>query len=95
MRDSVSDEADGPEVKGRRVIPQAARVKVSSPEAIIATTKAAELFILDLAMKTWQAKEFETDEERRISTELSLEDIKKAVRMHENFDFLEMLPNPK
>ncbi len=88
---------DGPEVKGRRVIHAGGKSTkvVSSPEAIIATTKAAELFILDLAMKTWQAKEFETDEERRISTELSLADIKKAVRMHENFDFLEMLPNPK
>ena len=87
---------DGPEVKGRRVIHTGSNsTKVSSsPEAIIAVTKAAELFILDLTLKTWQAKEFEKDDKKRISTELNLEDIKKAVRMHENFDFLEMLPNP-
>jgi|MDTB01.2.fsa_nt_gb hypothetical protein len=87
---------DGPEVKGRRVINTGGKSTkvVSSPEAIIATTKAAELFILDLALKTWQAKEFETDEKKRISTELNLEDIKKAVRMNEHFDFLEMIPSP-
>ena len=82
---------DGPEVKGRRVISAGGNSTkvVSSPEAIIATTRAAELFILDLALKSWQSKEFETDSKKRISTELNLDDLRRAVRRFESFDFLE------
>jgi hypothetical protein len=82
---------DGPEISGKRAAdPQGVSKVVCSPEALMALTKATELFILDLALKTWQSKEFQTDETKRVCTQIHSEDLRMAVRMNENFDFLEM-----
>ena len=67
---------------------------VSSPESLIAMTKATELFILDMALKSFQSKALEPSEEKRISNKINLNDLRMAVRNQENLDFLEMVVDP-
>ena len=67
---------------------------VASPESLIAVTKAAELFILDLALKAFQSKALEPNEEKRISHKINLDDLRMAVRNQENMDFLETVVDP-
>ena len=60
-------------------------------------TKATELFILDLALKTFQSKALEPDEKKRISTQLNLEDLCMAVRNEEYMDIVDTVtarPSP-
>lgn len=67
---------------------------ITSPEALIAMTKATELFILDLTLKTFQSKALEPNEEKRISTQLNLDDLRMAVRNEDNFDFVDAVTAP-
>lgn len=70
---------------------------IISPEGLIAMTKATELFILDLALKTFQSKALEPDEKKRISTQLNLEDLCMAVRNEEYMDIVDTVtarPSP-
>ena len=62
----------------------------TSPEALITMGKITELFILDLALKAWHAKELETDTLEKAASphELTAMEVLRAIKTNEEFDML-------
>ncbi len=80
----------GPEEDARSVKESMA---LNTAEATITMSKVAELFIMDLAIKAWMAREIEplrTDvpDNSIVRHELHSNHIRRAVSTHEEFDFL-------
>ena len=70
------------------VVPAQEKLKMApSQEALLATAKACELFVLELALRAWTSKEATQD-----SSELTREDIMRALADTEEFDIFCGLP---
>jgi len=89
----------GPEEEGRSI---KASMMLHTAEGVITMSKVAEIFLMDLALKAWQARDIETS-----TTSLRADDaapaimrsslnkheinaphLQRAIRTHEEFDFL-------
>jgi len=87
----------GPEEEGRSI---KASMMLHTAEGVITMSKVAEVFLMDLALKAWQARDIETPAELKSDSivtsaqyalpkhEINAAHLQRAIRTHEEFDFL-------